>query len=364
MPFPHEEMTVQNIKSSCEKHFASVVSSGLVCDVVAGDQGPSCRSLEQLPDTKVIHVRFIESIDTELDAAVEDASESKRKKANVSCVGSPSKSVPTFCRTDMPKKQYPKSLSISDMLKLGKTIEETTAVDLFTFDLEAMLWSKEPYRAEFTVSKRPFASGGFREAHIATSRDQKFAGKSWVIKKYLPHTFKTIEEMGETPESHTKKVVQMHYLAASMAANLSTAVKKANKQQLFGEMFHYTHICLGKMEEELVTIEDFISGDFIKYMNNTGELCTEPNDEFGQKVECLSHFSFEKSGKKLIVLDIQGSGASLYDPEVASIELMADGKVLFCAGNLSTTAIDNFIAQHVCNKYCQLLELEPLVCLG
>ena len=52
--FPNEEMTVQNIKSSCEKHFASVVSIGLVCDVVAGDQGPSCRSL-QLPDTKMIH---------------------------------------------------------------------------------------------------------------------------------------------------------------------------------------------------------------------------------------------------------------------------------------------------------------------
>jgi hypothetical protein len=58
-----------------------------------------------------------------------------------------------------------------------------------------------------------------------------------------------------------------------------------------------------------------------KYINNTGELCTEPNEEYSQKAECLAHFSFVKSDKKLILLDIQGSGGNLYDPEVASLEL-------------------------------------------
>ena len=33
--FPYEEMTINNIKSVCEKHFSSVTESGLVCDVVA-----------------------------------------------------------------------------------------------------------------------------------------------------------------------------------------------------------------------------------------------------------------------------------------------------------------------------------------
>lgn len=75
--FPYEEMTIQHIKSSCEKHFASVVGSGFVCNVLAGDQGPSCQSLDQLPDTKVIHVWFIEGIDTELDPG-EGPSVSKR----------------------------------------------------------------------------------------------------------------------------------------------------------------------------------------------------------------------------------------------------------------------------------------------
>ena len=236
--FPYEEMTIDNIKSACEKHFSSVTQSGLVCDVVAGDQRPSCRTLEQLPDTKVIHVRFIESIDTELET-VQDTSGSQPKrikKTPNSFGGSPSKA---GC-VEEPKKQYPKSLSLSEMLKLGKKIDETTTttttVDLFTFDLQSMSWSKQSDRVEFSVSKKPFASGGFRDAYKVTSVHQKFASKTLVIKKYLPQTFKTIKDMGETAESHTKKVVQMHHLAASMAANLSVAVKKIEKQELFVEL--------------------------------------------------------------------------------------------------------------------------------
>ena len=69
-----------------------------------------------------------------------------------------------------------------------------------------------------------------------------------------------------TQQSHTKKVVQMHHLAARMAVNLSTAVKKANKQRLFGQTFQYQDIFIGKIEEEFVTIEELISGEFIKYI--------------------------------------------------------------------------------------------------
>ena len=88
-----------------------------------------------------------------------------------------------------------------------------------------------------TVSKSPFTSGGFCEAYKATSLHQQFANKTWVIKKYLLSTLKTIEDMEQTAESHTKKVV---HLAASMADSLSVAVKKTKNQELFGEFFRYT----------------------------------------------------------------------------------------------------------------------------
>jgi hypothetical protein len=48
-----------------------------------------------------------------------------------------------------------------------------------------------------------------------------------------------------------------------------------------------------------------------------------------------------------MLVDIQGCGVKFYDPEIASSELVEDGEVLFCAGNLSNTAIDNFPASTV-----------------
>ena len=37
-----EEMTIGNIKSACKRHFLPRIGKNLVCDVLAGEQGP-CR---------------------------------------------------------------------------------------------------------------------------------------------------------------------------------------------------------------------------------------------------------------------------------------------------------------------------------
>lgn len=356
--FPHEELTLENIKSACCKHFASSIGSVMVCDVLAGDQGPSCRSVDQIPDTKVIHVRFIEGV--EVDGEDEDT---KPKHKKIRTIGSPLNSLPAcsdFAR-ERAQRHYPKSLSISKMLQLGKTIEETsTSIEIFPFNLQEMSWPTCGERADFTVAKKPFASGGFREAYKASSNSARFKVNTWVVKKYLPETLTVLEEMNETVESHTKKVVQMHHLARNMVANLQTAVNKVNKEKEFGEMLRYNDIFLGKIDHDFVTVEEFIPGSFVKYLNNTGERCVEAEDDNGAKAECLSHFSFEKSEKKLMVVDIQGSGCNLYDPEIASTDLLDNGKVLFCAGNLSTTAIEKFTMDHQCNKYCKLVVLHTL----
>ena len=53
-----EELTFENIQKACLKHFAPKISPGMYCDVLAGEQGPSCSTLKQIPDTKLIHIRF------------------------------------------------------------------------------------------------------------------------------------------------------------------------------------------------------------------------------------------------------------------------------------------------------------------
>ena len=54
-----------------------------------------------------------------------------------------------------PSKFVPRSLSLVEMLKLGKVItQSTTSVDLYSFDLQQMSWSKMPSSIDFSIHKR------------------------------------------------------------------------------------------------------------------------------------------------------------------------------------------------------------------
>lgn len=54
-------MTTENIKSACEKYFLSKIKKErkktLVCDILAGEQGPSCKIVSQTTGSKVVYVR-------------------------------------------------------------------------------------------------------------------------------------------------------------------------------------------------------------------------------------------------------------------------------------------------------------------
>jgi hypothetical protein len=65
------------------------------------------------------------------------------------------------------KSLYPVSLSVTEMIKLGKfnkATSSTTVVNIFKNDIESFTWSKIPTVVEFSEEKEPFAQGGFRKA--------------------------------------------------------------------------------------------------------------------------------------------------------------------------------------------------------
>jgi hypothetical protein len=57
--YPYGDLTMSNIKKACEDHFLTSTIAHFECDVLAGEQGPSCRTLDQVPNLKLIHVRFV-----------------------------------------------------------------------------------------------------------------------------------------------------------------------------------------------------------------------------------------------------------------------------------------------------------------
>ena len=64
-------------------------------------------------------------------------------------------------------KVSPKSLSVSDVMKLVKIIKTkaTTLIELRSFDLDPVGWSLTATTVEFNIEKDPFRKGGFREAY-------------------------------------------------------------------------------------------------------------------------------------------------------------------------------------------------------
>ena len=140
----------------------------------------------------------------------------------------------------------------------------------------------------------------------------------------------------------------------SLARNFAQQVKVND----FGEVFEFKKVFVGKTStDEYVTVEEYIDGDFIKYINNDGSLCSKQHPLM-EKAECFAHYTFQKSKGKLIVLDLQGFNNTLYDPEISSSELLNDdGTIKFCNGNLASEAISTFFKEHVCGSYCKMLNL-------
>ena len=152
----------------------------------------------------------------------------------------------------------------------------------------------------------------------------------------------------------------MHYLARNFAAPLSQELQDSDDHILFGEALKYNKILLGKLDsDEYVTVEELVEGSFVKHINNNGHIFGDTNNPVCNNAECLTHYSFERTNKEVMAADIQGCDYFLFDPEVASKELKSN-EFFFCTGNLSISAINNFIESHKCNWYCEQLKLPEL----
>ncbi|XP_065069003.1 myosin heavy chain kinase B-like [Rhopilema esculentum] len=146
---------------------------------------------------------------------------------------------------------------------------------------------------------------------------------------------------------------------------LNRLEKKIEEKELFGSIFSYDEIYFSMMEDVPVTVEPFLAGTFVKYVNNNGEpiAANIVNKDIHQKAEAVCHFSLADSEGKLLLLDLQGVRYKLCDPEIATSSLadsINDAEKLFCAGNLQDHAFKNFSLHHVCNLYCKLLNLDQL----
>jgi hypothetical protein len=170
-----EEATLENIKTACEQYFAPQISSNVKCDILAGERGPSCKTVDQIPDLKIIHVRFVGKATYEdiVDSDRSDQEEGNQPNSSSNNTKTTEEIKNKIPRLDGSPSKYPLSLSVVDMIKLGKIQKKNscTLVKIYHFDLASNTWNQVPTAVEFLPydGNEPCGEGRFRRVYKVKS---------------------------------------------------------------------------------------------------------------------------------------------------------------------------------------------------
>eukprot|EP00667_Euglena_gracilis_P009846 EG_transcript_10005 len=94
-------------------------------------------------------------------------------------------------------------------------------------------------------------------------------------------------------------------------------------------------------------VETYLQGKFVKHNNNWGVIGGARNTP-----QAFSHFSYEFSNQRLIVVDMQGVDDFYTDPQIHTVD-----KQGFGFGNMGQVGIDRFLRTHHCSELCTNLGL-------
>ncbi|VDN30084.1 unnamed protein product [Gongylonema pulchrum] len=171
----------------------------------------------------------------------------------------------------------------------------------------------------------PFARGAMRECYrlkkLGSGRNDSWThAQNFVVKKYM----KAVEK-------------EMDSKLWAEEFNRHNPPKKIDIFQM----------CVLEFPDEnqpFYHMERYIEGEYIKYNSNSGFV----SGIHRKTPQAFSHFTFERSGHQLIVVDIQGVGDLYTDPQIHTASGEGYGN-----GNLGTKGMALFFHSHLCNDICR-----------
>lgn len=188
---------------------------------------------------------------------------------------------------------------------MSSLLYDTHTVELHTYDPVKRKWSQRA--TVLRLDKKPFAKGAMRGAYHCLDMTKEEDERHYVAKFSLD-----ANEPKETyfSDVETQSVAQMY--AKLYNETISTA---SNPKKV---AFLDTHVVVFSTPvngHKYCAIEKYIQGEYVKHSNNYGAVSGDRNTP-----QAFSHFSYEKSGGKLIVVDIQGVNDIYTDPQIHTVD--------------------------------------------
>ncbi|XP_059487389.1 eukaryotic elongation factor 2 kinase-like [Neocloeon triangulifer] len=190
----------------------------------------------------------------------------------------------------------------------------------------------------------PFNHGAMREcfrmkklSNFTQCDDWKKDSNNYVAKRYMDEV--------ERDVYFTDVQLQMDAKLWGEEFNRHNPPKKVDIFQMAILEFPHRQGC------PLFHCEHFIEGEYVKYNSNSGYV-KEDKDHLRLTPHAFSHFTFERSGHELIIVDIQGVGDLYTDPQIHT----ASGEE-YGEGNLGAKGMALFFHTHVCSRICKSLGL-------
>ena len=203
-------------------------------------------------------------------------------------------------------------------------------------------------------ARQPFSEGA---QHVVYHACDGRNGKRLVVKE------SKFQRSLEDRKSQYLNAVQVYGLANYYAKMFNDEKPSSIPELYFNEVRYceQTKMVNGSVVSAYYIYEQFMEGEYLKY-NTNGGWVNPSVSQYCNTSQAFSHYTWVKSGKQLVVCDIQGVTKAnkifLTDPAIHCKDYMLL-QPKRGGNNLGPPGIKKFFASHKCNSICKQMRLQP-----